>query len=63
MKKKDVELKVSVITLSWFRDIQTEIETFIEKESRTSPIKYVQVLFINNLSSLYLKITFFKIFS
>ena len=50
MKTKDVELKVSVITLSWFRDIQTEIETFIEKESRTSPIKYVQVLFINNLS-------------
>jgi len=49
MKKKDVELIVTVITLCWFRDIQTEIETFLEKEGRTSPIKYVQV-YLNNLS-------------
>ena len=43
MKKNDVELNVTVITLRWFRDIQEEIETFLEKEGRTSPIKYVQV--------------------
>ena len=45
MKKKDVELNVTVITLGWFRDIQAEIETFFEKEGRTCPIKYVQVFF------------------
>jgi len=53
MKKMDVELNVTEITLRWFRDIQTEIENFFEKEGRTSPINYVQVLFINNSSSLF----------
>ena len=51
MKKKDVELIITVITLRWFRDIQTEIETFFEKEGRACPMKYVQV-FLNNSSSL-----------
>ncbi len=59
MKKKDVELNVTVITLCWFRDIQTEIETFLEKEGRTSSIKYVQV--VKNSSSLFLN-DFLKIF-
>lgn len=40
--KKDEELNVTVITLRWFHDIQTEIETFLEKEEQNSPVKHVR---------------------